>query len=118
MSVRQTLAAVLGRHRQADPARLRELGVRFLETLGRRDDAVVPGTALFVAGLVERVEHFGRERRRFVEDRVENVGRVLVAGQLGDLVDAGEFAQDELHVAQRRAVGAHADSPYKSRRSC
>jgi len=44
-------------------------------------------------------------------NRVEHVGRVFVAGQLGNLVDAREFAQDELHVAQRRAVGAHEDSP-------
>ena len=115
--LRQTLAAVLRLHRQTDPARFGELVVRLFETLGRRDDAVVPRAAFLIAALVERREHFRRERRRFFEDRVEHVGGVFVAGKLRDLLDAGELAQDELHVAQRRAVGAHEVSPYRSRRS-
>ncbi len=105
--LRQTLAAVLGGHGQPDPAGLGELRVGFFEALGRRHDAVFPGAALAVAALVERVENFRRERRRLFEDRVDHVGGVLVAGQLADLLEAGEFAQNELHVAQGRAVGAH-----------
>ena len=53
-----------------------------------------------VAGAVERVEHAARERRGLFEHRIEDVERLLAAGERRDLVDAGELAQDELHVAQ------------------
>ncbi len=98
--VRQTLSAVVGRDRQPDPASLGKLRVGLFEAGRRRHRAGVPAAAFDVAGAVDGVEHFACERRRFVEDRVEDVGRVLEARKFGDVVDARKFAQDELHVAQ------------------
>ena len=56
-NLRQALAAVLRRDRQADPAGVGELLVGLFEAGRRRDLAVVPRAALLVADAVERVEH-------------------------------------------------------------
>ena len=85
--LRQSLAAVLGVLGEAVPAVRAILLVRVLES-GRRLDgaAFEPLGAFAVAGHVERIEHVGRELRRFLENRRDGVGRrVLESGQLRDL---------------------------------
>ena len=58
--------------------------------------AFLPLRAFAVAGGVQRIEHLGGELCCLFEDRVDGVRRrVLEAWQLGDLVEAGELAQDE-----------------------
>ena len=56
---------------------------------------------------VERVEHLAREGRGLFEHAIDDVGRLFEAGKLRDLVDSGELAQDELHVAQRGTIRCH-----------
>ncbi len=111
--VRQPLAAVVGRLDEPVPAVLAELQVRGLES-GRRLHRAVgkPLHALAVADAIERIEHVGRELRRFVEDRRDHVGcRLLVSGEPGDLFEPGELVHDEPHFGEGGLIGAHRESP-------
>ena len=113
--MRQALAAVLRRLDEAVPAVVAELPVRILET-GRGLHRAVgqPPRALAIAGGIERIEHVGREFRRLVEDRRDDVGRgLLVAGQAGHLIEPGELVHDEPHFGERGVVDAHGGWPAK-----
>lgn len=63
----------------------------------------IEAAALHVARAVDRSEHAGGEAARLFQHGGHQVaGGLLAAGQAGDLVEAGEFLEQELHVAQRR----------------
>jgi hypothetical protein len=66
--------------------------IRFFKALRRDDLTVDPPTAFFVADAIERIENLAGKRRRFLENRIQHVGRIAVTGELRDLVDAREFA--------------------------
>ncbi len=103
----QPLATIFGRYRQTNPSGFCELRVGFFEAGRRGDVSVFPRAAFLIAGLIDRIEHLARECRRFLEDRFRHVEHVLVAGQVGHSLQAGKFAKDELHVAQRRLIATH-----------
>jgi hypothetical protein len=66
-----------------------------LKPVGVVTGTVIPLAAFEVAGAIDRVEHFAGERRRFFEDRIQNIGRILEAGQFRNIVNTGKFAQNE-----------------------
>ena len=117
--LRQALAPVLRRKLESVPPAGDELRIGFLGTRRRRHLAVAPGAAAPVAFGVDRREHLRGELCGLVEDRFGGVGAgVLEAWQRRHVGEAGEFAEDELHIAQRRAVGVHGDSLRRSPWPC
>ncbi len=111
--LRQALAAVFRILGQAIPPVLGEATIGVLESGSGLDlAAFLPCRAFAVTDRVERIEHLGRELRRFLEYRRHGVGRgVLVPGKLADLFQPGELVHHELYFLHRRAIGAHVISP-------
>ena len=102
----QALAAEFRRVLHALPAGVRETAERFLESLRRRDLAVVPVTRLLVAGMIQWGDDFAAELRVLFQHGLDGVGRrVFAAGQLIDLGQVGQFVHDEQHVLQRGLIG-------------
>ncbi len=71
--MRQTLPAELRVAVQSGPAAFGELPEGFLEARRGGDDAVSKPGASAVTGLVERIEHTGRELAGFLQNCVNKV---------------------------------------------
>ncbi len=111
--LRQALPAVFRILGEPVPAVVAELLVRLLESRRRPDGAVRQKLRTFaVPRNVERIEDVGREFRGFVENGRDGVGRrVFEPGELRDLLQAGQFVQDELQFGEGGVIGAHACDP-------
>ena len=72
-----------------------------------------PGAAFLVTAALQRRQHVLAELRCLGEDRVDQVGReILAAGKRGE--ERGkieQFVADETHIAQRGLVGQHGETP-------
>ena len=108
-NVRHALPAEFLRLRQSAPASLAELVVGFLETLRRRDGAVLVARAPFlVTRQVERSQHLGAKLAAFRQDRIGHIGaRHLEAGQIAVAGEVEHFVDDETRIAGRGGVGGH-----------
>ena len=105
---RQALAAVLRSEGHGHPAGFGEQFVGFLEAFGGGHHAVLADVTDAVADLVDRIEHAGGKFGGFVENGFDQLDRAfLVARQGADFFEAGDFIEDELHVADRGDIGTH-----------
>ncbi|MGY4484633.1 hypothetical protein ACVWWR_003824 [Bradyrhizobium sp. LM3.2] len=110
---RQTLAAELGRGRQAEPAALGDLLERVLEALRRGDAAVIGALAAFeIAHTIERLEHLFGELCGFAQNGFAHVARrVGEAGQIVIAVDLEDVVEQEVHVFDGGFVDRHGVLP-------
>lgn len=110
---RQATATELGRRRQTEPAALRDLLERFLETLRRGDAAVIGALAAFeIAHAIERLQHLFGELGSFAQNGFAHVARrVGEAGQIVVAVDLEDVVEQEIHVFDGGFVDRHCGLP-------
>ena len=106
--LRQALAAHMLRRRKADPATIGE-GLKGLrEAVRGAYGAVNQTAALNVAGAVERTQHVTGELAGLFKHGIDQVGgSLLIAGQGGDPVQAGQFGEGETNVVEGCGVIGH-----------
>ena len=88
--------------RQARPATFDELLVGFLETGRRLNARLAPGAAFLIPDTVQRRQHLLTELRAFFEDRVDHVGRCVLATRQALIVRlvAEQLVADETNITQ------------------
>ncbi|MNC31717.1 hypothetical protein D3C75_800470 [compost metagenome] len=110
---RQALAAVLDVMRQARPAAFDELFVGLFEA-GRGFHArFAPGAAFLVTHAVQWRQHLLTELRAFFEDRIDHVGRGVLATRQALIVRliAEQLVANEADITQGGFVIRHCDEP-------
>jgi len=85
----------------------------FLESLRRRDAAVVTALAAFeIADAIERLQHFLAELGGFAQDGLANIGGGIgKAGQIVVAIDLEDVIDEELHVLDGGFVDRHGVLP-------
>ena len=105
---RQALATEFRFASQCRPAVFGKLLIGFLEALGHGHGLVVPFGTFLVARDVQRRQHAFGELGRLFHDRVDHVGRcVLATRHLRYLLEPCQLFEHELHVANRCNVFTH-----------
>ena len=110
---RQVLAAVFGRHRDADPASLDDLLEGVLEA-GRCGDAAVgvARAAFLVADAIKRGEDFLAELGRLAQHRFDHVGRSLAESrEIAVTIEMEDVVQQKQRIVHRGFVGRHRSLP-------
>ena len=99
---------LLGRA-ERHPARLDELVIGFLESLGRRYRSVVMArAALLIARQVEREQHLGDEASAFFQHRVDRIRRrIFEPGEIGVAIETDHAVENETRVADGGIILGH-----------
>ncbi|MNG94396.1 hypothetical protein D3C79_534070 [compost metagenome] len=99
--------------RQARPAPFHELGVGLLEARWRLHARFAPGAAFLVTDTVQRGQHLLTELRAFFEDRVDHVGRCILATRQALIVRlvAEQLVANEANITQGGFVVRHCGEP-------
>src|SRR5690606_4854717 len=107
--LRQALATILPRQREAVPARRAKGLVELLEALGCAYHAVLEAAALFVAGAVQRQELVLAEPGTLLQHRVDQLPPgLLAARQARNLpLIVEQLVEQEADVLERRLVADH-----------
>jgi hypothetical protein len=110
---RQALAAIFGRHRDADPAALDDLLVGLLEAGGRGNAAIgVMRAGFLIADAIERGENFLAELRGFAQHRLHHIGRsVGKTRQIAVAVKVEDVIEQEQGIVHGRFIGRHWSLP-------
>ncbi|MNM35616.1 hypothetical protein D3C76_482880 [compost metagenome] len=109
----QALAAMLDVMCQARPAAFDELLVGFLEAGWGFHPRFAPGAAFLVTHAVQRRQHLLTELRAFFKDRVDHVGRGVLAARQALIVRliAKQLVANEADITQGGFVVRHCDEP-------
>ena len=95
----QTLTTEFGGVLKALPALLAKGFECFFEAFGCGYNAVFPVGGFHVARPIQRGYHFAGELRIFIQNSIYSfLGCIFTTGQLGYLIQAGQFFQDKHHV--------------------
>ncbi len=106
---RQSLPAIFGRSREAEPAALGHLLERFLETFrGGHPAVIMAGAALQIADAIERLQYLFAQFRSLGQNRLPHIGGgVAKAGEIVVAVDLEHVVEQETDIFQGGFVGRH-----------